>query len=101
MDNATNPLLSISGERRLLFRQSLRNGLLVFDLSLWEINNFHVFVVTEVSVPIVAVAQRGRTITRHITLSTKKYLIFLYRVSWKHLDWFKTTNLHMGFIYPN
>jgi hypothetical protein len=36
----------------------LRNGLLIFHLPLWELNSFHVFVVAEVCVPIVAVAQR-------------------------------------------
>jgi hypothetical protein len=37
---------------------SLRNDLLVCDLSLWELISFHVFVVAEVCVHIAAAAQR-------------------------------------------
>jgi hypothetical protein len=41
-----------------LLRIFLRNGLFVFNSSLWELDNFHVFIVAEVCVPIATVAQR-------------------------------------------
>jgi hypothetical protein len=40
-----------------LLRRFLRNSQLVFNLSLWELNNLDVFVVAEVCIPITAVAQ--------------------------------------------
>jgi hypothetical protein len=52
------PLLLRSHGSVLLLKVFLGNGPLLLLLSLWELNNYHVFVVAEVCVPFVAVAQR-------------------------------------------